>query len=228
MYSWPPAAAVRCSARPSCPRLPVTNSLTTASGACRSRTPDPGPRTPSSPQPRPVLLFVVAAELAVVVLDRPPPRLVLRVPAHGLGKPTLERHQRRPPQVAQLRRRERVAAVVADAVGDRVDQRLGLAEQAQHLARDRDVLPFVAAGEVYNIAGSAVLEDEQDGPAVVGYVQPVADVAAVAVQRQAFVAQSVGDEKRDQLLRVLVRTVLVRRAGDHQRHAVRRPVREGG
>ena len=52
-------------------------------------------------------------------------------------------------------------------------------------------------------------------------VQPVADVLPAAVHRQRSSAADVVDEKRDQLLRELVRTVVVRAVGNQRRHAIR-------
>jgi len=74
---------------------------------------------------------------------------------------------------------------------------------------------------LYNLAGQAVLEDVADGAGMVGHVQPVASLQAIAVERQLLVVDGVGDEERDQLLRVVVRPVRVGPASDHDVHGVR-------
>jgi hypothetical protein len=57
---------------------------------------------------------------------------------------------------------------------------------------------------VVDLAGAALLQAQLDAGAVVGDVQPVADVAAVAVERDLLAVEQVGDEQRDDLLRELV------------------------
>ena len=60
---------------------------------------------------------------------------------------------------------------------------------------------------------------------MVVHVQPVADLLAVAVDRQRAVFQRVGDHQRDQLLGELVRPVIVGGARDHHRQLVGDEVR---
>ena len=67
---------------------------------------------------------------------------------------------------------------------------------------------------LYTSPGCAALDQQIDGAAVVEHVQPVAHVAAVAVERHRQSVDRVGDEERDELLGKLVRPVVVRRAGD--------------
>ena len=64
------------------------------------------------------------------------------------------------------------------------------------------------------------LQHELDAPAVVVDVQPVADVAPVAVERHLAAVEQVGDEQRDDLLRELVGAVVVAAAGDRDVEAV--------
>ena len=63
-------------------------------------------------------------------------------------------------------------------------------------------------------------QHEQDAGAVVLDVEPVAHVAAVAVDRQRLALERVEDHQRDQLLGELVRAVVVRAVGDQRRQAV--------
>ena len=76
-----------------------------------------------SPATLPVLLLVVLAVLAGA--DRAPPLLVVAIPGHGLLEALGEVDLRLPAELlAELLGGERVAAVVAGAVGDVLDQRL--------------------------------------------------------------------------------------------------------
>ena len=65
------------------------------------------------------------------------------------------------------------------------------------------------------------MERCDDAPAVIADVNPVANLHAVAIDRQGNVGQRIGDEQRDQLLGELVRAVIIGAARDHCVHAVR-------
>src|SRR5699024_776405 len=62
--------------------------------------------------------------------------------------------------------------------------------------------------------------DQFDASAVIVDVQPVTDVHAIAVQRHGTAVEQVGDEQRDDLLRKLVRPVVVGASGDRHRNTV--------
>ena len=121
-----------------------------------------------------------------------------------------------------------VSQVVARTVGDVRNQFLrcpfGIAQQPVHGSDDDpyqvDVLPFVETSDVVRVGDLALVEDYVDGPCMVLDVQPVADIFPAAVHRQRSSAADVVDEKRDQLLRKLIRTVVVRAVGHQRRHAV--------
>ena len=138
-----------------------------------------------------------------------------------------------PSSLAQLVGGERVAAVVAGAVGDVLDQRLVGAGQLDHPLDHLDVLALVGAADVVGLAGPALHQHRVDAAAEVLDVEPVADLLAVAVDRQRVAVERVQDHQRDQLLRVLARAVVVgaaarsrprsRRCGRGRRRAGRRP-----
>src|SRR5262249_37246228 len=73
--------------------------------------------------------------------------------------------------------------------------------------------------DVLHLPRPALAEHGQDRAAVVVHVDPVADVAAVAVDRNGLAAHGVGQGQRDQLLGKLARAVVVAAAGDHRVHA---------
>jgi hypothetical protein len=58
------------------------------------------------------------------------------------------------------------------------------------------------------------------GVAVVRDVQPVADVGAVAINRQRFAFERVDNHQRNQFFRMLIRAVVVRTIGDQRWHPV--------
>ena len=145
-----------------------------------------------------------------------------------LHDPRLETLLRRPVEfLAHPRRVDRIAPVMAGAVGDETDQplvrcRLGpaLIEQTADQPHDVEVLPLVAATDVVGLAQAPAPDHAFDAAAVVLDVQPVADVAAVAIDRDVPALQAAADHGRDELLGVLQRTVVVRAVGGRHRQAV--------
>src|SRR6185436_13543065 len=178
-------------------------------------------RATPGPSSRAVLPLVEGPELAG--LERLPPRGVVTVPAHRRLQRGGEGIARRPAELPELGAVQRVASIVTGAIGHGLDEALGLAGQSQDLAGEGQVLDLVPAAHVVDLAVTALAQDQVDGRAVVEHVEPVAHLAAVAVERQRLVLQRVGDEERNHLLRVLVGTEVVRRARDDHRHAVRVP-----
>src|SRR5258705_478955 len=87
------------------------------------------------------------------------------------------------------------------------------------------VPPLGPPADVVDLALPAPAEHQIDRRAVVEHVEPVAHVLAVAVERQRLVLERVGDEERDDLLRVLVGPEVVAAAGDEHREVVGGPVR---
>ena len=85
---------------------------------------------------------------------------------------------------------------------------------------DVDVLPLVEATDVVGFCHFALMEDEVDGTGMVFYKEPVAHVFALAIDRQRLAVADVIDEERNQLLRELVRTIVVGAVGHDGRHAV--------
>jgi len=75
---------------------------------------------------------------------------------------------------------------------------------------DVEVPAFGAAADVLHVPRAPPLEHPANRRAVVAHVKLVAHVAAVAIDRKRLVDQRVEDHQRDQLLRKLSRTVVVR------------------
>src|SRR5688572_6396187 len=101
--------------------------------------------------PLAVLRFDVGLVTRVALLDRPPPPFVGLIPGHGLLQALLEVDLWRPAHRAQLGAAEAVAAIVALAILDRLDQLGPLAGELQHLVREVDVLHLVAAADVVDL-----------------------------------------------------------------------------
>ena len=166
-----------------------------------------------------VHIFIVV--LIVTIDDMPPPALVFKIPLDGLLDAVLELRLRLPAELrVDLRRVDGVAAVVALAVGDVLDEVFGLAELLEDGLDDVDVGALIVAADVVDLADAALLQDEVDGAAVILDIEPVADVLAVAVDRQLLIGQRVDDHQRDELLRKMIRAVVIRAARDCRRDLV--------
>ena len=110
---------------------------------------------------------------------------------------------------AELGRVDGVAPVVAGAVADPVEVVGIAAEGAQDLAQDGQVVALAVGADEVGLADAAASEDAPHGGAVVLGVDPVADVAAVAVELRAHPVDQVGHLPGDELLHVLVGPVVV-------------------
>ena len=95
------------------------------------------------------------------------------------------------------------------AVRDVCDEAFRLAELFKYDLHDFDVGLLVVSADVVYLADSAVLENEIDRSAVILNIEPVSYVQSLAVNRQRLVRLGIRDHERDQLLRELVRTVVV-------------------
>ena len=150
------------------------------------------------------------------LLGRAPPGLVVAVPGYGLGQAGGEVGARGLPAelAAELGRVDRVAAVVAGAVAHPVEVVLRAAEDLEDLAQHRDVVQLAVGADQVGLADAAAGEDGPHGAGVVLGVNPVADVAPVAVELGVHSVDEVRHLARDELLDVLVGAVVVGAVGD--------------
>ena len=122
---------------------------------------------------------------------------------------------------AQLRGVDGVAAVVAGAVGHPVEVVGFLAHGSEDRPQHVDVAALAVGADEVRLAVSPAGQDLPHGRGVVVDVDPVADVAAVAVELGAHAVDDVGDLPGDELLHALVGAVVVRAVGDGRPQAVR-------
>lgn len=156
------------------------------------------------------------------LLGRAPPGLILDVPVDRLLEPLGEVGVGRPPAelALELGGVDGVAAVVAGAVGDPVEV-LGVAPHGRkYHAQDRDVVLLAVGSDEVGLPRAALGEDVPDGRGVVLGVDPVADVLAPPVELGAHAVDDVRDLARDELLHVLVGSVVVGAVGDRGAQAV--------
>ena len=117
---------------------------------------------------------------------------------------------------------------MAEAVGNIGDQfqavTLRIAKDTvdclDHHLDQVDVLPLVEAADVVGLGNLAFMEDQVYRAGMVFHIKPVADILALAVYRKGFTVAYIVDEQRDELLRELVRAVVVRAVCHDGRKAV--------
>lgn len=70
---------------------------------------------------------------------------------------------------------------------------------------------------VIGLAHTPFFDHLDQRPGMVFHIQPVADLLAIAVHRQGLAIQGIQDHVRDELLRKLIRPVIVRAVGQQHR-----------
>ena len=142
-----------------------------------------------------------------------------------------ERFALPPAEIAlDLRRIDRVAAIMAGAIGhvrdlrfafSSVGERPALVDERADRLHDMDVLALGVAADVVDLADAADLEHAADRGAMILDVQPVAHVASVAVDRQRLAGERLLDHQRNEFLGKLVRPIVVRAVRRQRRQSVR-------
>lgn len=180
------------------------------------------PKIAESSSTSPLLLLPRTITGLGGLLGRAPPGLVHDVPVDGLLQTLGEVGVYRPPaQLAlELRAVDGIAAVVTGAVGDPVEVLGVLSHGLQNHAQDRDVVLLAICAYEVGLPHPALGEDVPDRGGVVLGVDPVADVLALAVELGAHAVDDVGDLPGDELLHVLVGSVVVGAIGDRGAQAV--------
>lgn len=156
-------------------------------------------------------------------LGRLPPLAVVRVPVDGGLQAGLEvRVRGRPTQFGpQFRGVDRVTAVVARTVLHPVERVLALAHHPQDHAKHGDVVPLAVRADQVRLADPALGQDRPHAAGMVLSVDPVAHVLAPAVQLRPLALEDIRDLAGNELLHMLVRTVVVRAVGNRGPQAVR-------
>ena len=150
-----------------------------------------------------------------------PPFFVVEIPGDGLLDAFFEGRLREPAQlVMDLCGIDGIAAVVAGAIFHVLDEGFRLAERGEDGLHHGEVIPLVVPADVVHFPFAAFPDNEVDGAAVVFGVEPVPHVCPVAVDGEGLVLQRMDKHEGDELLRKLVRAVVVGAAGDGHGHAV--------
>lgn len=152
-----------------------------------------------------------------------PPLAVVRVPVDGGLQAGLEvRVRGRPAQFGpQFRGIDRVTAVMARTVLHPVERVLVLSHHLQDHAKHGDVVFLAVRADQVGLADPAFGQDRPHTAGMVLSVDPVAHVLAPAVQLRSLALEDVRDLAGNELLHMLVRTVIVAAVGNSGPQAVR-------
>lgn len=168
----------------------------------------------------------IAIHFLIVVLvlsayDSLPPLAVVEVPFNRLLYPVFKLCFGEPAELGMyLRRVNGISHIVTLAVGDVGDEGFRFAELFTNQLDDVNVLHLVMPADVVNLSDAPVVDNHVNRLAVILDVKPIADVLALAVDRQRFIVQAVRDHQRDQLFGKMVRPVIVRAARDRDGQTV--------
>ena len=110
---------------------------------------------------------------------------------------------------------------MARTVLDPVERVFRLSHHLQDHAQHVDVVLLAVGADQVRLADAALGENRPHARAVVLGMDPVAHVLALAVQLRTLTVQDVRDLTRDELLHMLVRTVVIRAVRDRRPNPVR-------
>ena len=157
------------------------------------------------------------------------PVLVIEIPLHGLLDTLLKLERWLPTQfLLKLARVNGITHIMTLSVGYISDEVHILAFLSakqtvnsldDHLD-DIDVLPLVETADIVSLGNLTLVENHIDGTGMIYYIQPVAHVLSLTIYWQWLAMTDVVDEQRNQLLRELVWTVVIRAVGHDGRHTV--------
>ena len=113
------------------------------------------------------------------------------------------------------------------AVGDKRNQftvgtftRREFIQQSAQRMDHIDVGFFIPATDVVGLTRTTGFKHATQGAAMIADVQPVAHLKTIAVHRQRFACECIGNDQRNQLLRKLQRSVIVRAIARDHRQAI--------
>src|SRR6185369_14996606 len=101
--------------------------------------------------------------------------------------------------------------------------RCGAIERGTDFADYINISPFGIAADIIGLPRHTAFEDGAQSARVILYEQPVPHIAAVTVDGELLSSESSDDHERDQLLRKMKGTIIVRAVGHQDGQAVRMP-----
>src|SRR6202050_3512201 len=155
-----------------------------------------------------VILFIVRTILSST--DSRYPLHIHLVPINGLPQAIVQRYGRRPAQLASnFVALKSVASIMTGTISYRREQRLRLAHQPEQAARYAEILFYIETADVVDLSNPASLKNRQNAAAIVVYMQPVALLLPVTVNRERLVIERIRNQQRQELFGELKRAIVV-------------------
>ena len=128
-----------------------------------------------------------------------------------LANTLARRLQRLPAQLrSDLRRFDRVAPIVSEPVCDVADQVVRFAKRLKDQFNHGNILHLCIRADVIDFARPPFEKHRHDSAAMILHMDPVPDVQPVSINGQFLVRKRASDHQRNELLRELIRPVVVR------------------
>ena len=158
------------------------------------------------------------------------PRRIRQIPLHRLAQPSLKALLRPPAQLAlQLPRVDRIPPVMPRPVRHILHQlqmrpelrlRHQLIQQRAQRRHHLQIAPLISSADVVRLAHAPSLQHRPHRPAMVPHIQPVPHLLPIAIHRQRLALQRIRNHQRNQLLRKLIRPIVIRAVRNHRRQPV--------
>ena len=133
----------------------------------------------------------------------------------------LELGFRQPAQlIVNLGRVDCIAHIMALTVTNMGNQALRLAQLFADNFHDFNVLLLVVTTDIVDFTHATLMDNQVDCLTVILHIQPVTDIQTLAINRQRLISQSIGNHQRNQLLREVVRAIVVGATGNGHRQTV--------
>ncbi len=117
-----------------------------------------------------------------------------------------------------------MAETVSDVCDERIRVSGWISKESVDGADDHfdeiNIFPFVESSDIVGFSNFAIVENCVDSPGVVLDVEPVSYIFTFSVDGKRFALTYVVYEKRYELFRELLRTVIIRAVCDDSRHSV--------
>ena len=119
-----------------------------------------------------------------------------------------------------LRRVNRIAHIVALPVCHISDQALRFSQFPADDLDNIDIPHFIVAAHIIDFTHTAFMNDQVNRSAVVLYIEPVADIFSLPIDRKRLIVQRIGNHQGNQLLREVIWSVVIGAPADRHREPV--------
>ena len=100
------------------------------------------------------------------------------------------------------------------------DQALRLVQFLADNLHNLNILLLIVTTDVVDFTNTTLVDNQINGLAVIFHIQPVTDVQAFTVNRERLVSQCISNHQRNQLLREMIRAIVIGATGNGHRQAV--------